>query len=40
MDPNEDHALGEMFVLPVLLIVALAAWTASFLGGGRAKPKS
>jgi hypothetical protein len=33
MHPQQDHPLGEMIMLPVLLVIALAAWTASFLTG-------
>lgn len=31
MHPQQNHPLSEMFMLPVLLVIALAAWTMSFL---------
>jgi hypothetical protein len=37
MHPQQDHPLGEMLMLPVLLIIAMAAWTVSFLARGPVK---
>jgi hypothetical protein len=33
MQPHQQHQLSDTIVLPVLLIVAFAAWTATFLSG-------
>jgi hypothetical protein len=33
MHPQHNHPIGELAVLPVLLVVALAAWVVSFLSG-------
>jgi len=37
MDPQQNNLLGEMIMLPVLLIIALAVWFFSFLTGNRAR---
>ena len=38
MQPSHSHyQLSEVIMLPVLLIVALAAWTATFLTGRAAQ---
>jgi hypothetical protein len=33
MHPQQHTAIREVLLLPVLLIVALAAWSATFLAG-------
>jgi hypothetical protein len=33
MHPQHDNPLGEFITLPVLLVVALAAWAVSFIFG-------
>ena len=36
MHPQQDNPLGELITLPVLLLVALAAWVVSFISGKKA----
>jgi len=38
MHPQQDHPLGELITLPVLLLIALAAWIVSFISGKPAHP--
>lgn len=33
MDPQQNNLFGEMIMLPVLLVIALAAWIFSFMTG-------
>lgn len=37
MHPQQDDPFGELITLPVLLVVALAAWAISFLSGKTAR---
>lgn len=37
MQPHQHIQLRDVIMLPVLLIVAFAAWTATFLGGHKIK---
>lgn len=36
MHPQHDSLVGDFLVLPLLLLVALAAWMATFLATSRA----
>ncbi|MEO6864382.1 MAG: hypothetical protein ABI229_02915 [Gemmatimonadaceae bacterium] len=38
MHPQQNSSVGVALMLPVLLIIALAAWTATFLTGGNPNP--
>lgn len=37
MHPHPHNPLSDVIMLPVLLIVALAAWAATFLGSNPAR---
>ncbi len=37
MHPHQHNQLRDVIMLPVLLIVAFAAWTATFLSGHTSK---
>lgn len=37
MQPQQHGELRDVIVLPLLLIIAFAAWTATFLGGTTAR---